>query len=298
MSSMSFSKMSYARHAAHFDRDLTDEKRIATAQTWFKKDTADYWRHARMYEAVDCLISEPDTRWLTIGDGRFGLDSIRIREKGFTDVTPTDISEALLRRSKEEGRIEKYKIENAENLTFQSEEFDYVFCKESYHHFPQPLNALYEMIRVARKAVLLTEPNDISGSPFHILKHGLKSILKGYAHPDAANYEESGNYVYSVSKRELEKVALGLNLPMIATKGLSDHFIDGCEHAPASWKNPIYRRIRVKCALRDAMAYTRFHEQPLLMAVIFKSEPTELVLARLKQLRWNVVRLPRNPYAG
>lgn len=294
---MSFSKDSYNKHAAHFDRNLTDEKRIATARTWFKNDTADYWRHARMYEAVDCFTSEPESKWLTIGDGRFGLDSIRIAEKGFVNVTPTDISEALLKRSKEEGRIQHYSIENAESLSFANEEFDYVFCKESYHHFPQPLNALYEMIRVARKAVLLIEPNDIYRSPFHRLKQGLKRIVRGYVHPDAGNYEDSGNYVYSVSKRELEKVALGLNLPLVAAKGLSDYFVEGCEFAPASWKSPIYRKIRIRCALRTAMSRLRFHEFPLIMAVIFKSEPAEQVVVQLKQRGWSVVRLPRNPYA-
>src|SRR5262245_32541943 len=105
---MSFSEDSYSRHAAHFDRDLTDDNRIATAQSWFKTGSANYWRHARMYEGVDCFVSQPDSRWLTVGDGRFGLDSIRIREKGFADVTPTDIADALLKRSKEEGRIEHY----------------------------------------------------------------------------------------------------------------------------------------------------------------------------------------------
>src|SRR5262245_21245291 len=264
---MSFSEQSYSRQASHFDRDLTDEKRIATSRTWFKKETADYWRHSRMYEAVDCFKVERESKWLTVGDGRFGLDSIRIREKGFANVTPYDISEALLKRSKEEGRIRHYRVENAESLSFESDEFDYVFCKESYHHFPQPLNALYEMLRVARKAVILVEPNDVCDSPFTRLKHGLKSVIRGGTHPDAGNYEESGNYIYSVSKRELEKVALGLNLAGIATKGLSDCFVEGCEFAPASWKSPIYRKIRIRCALRSGMSRLRLHKFPLLMAV-------------------------------
>jgi len=59
---MSFSKQSYSKHASHFDRELTDEKRIATAKTWFKKDTADYRRHSRMYEAVDCFKLEPASK--------------------------------------------------------------------------------------------------------------------------------------------------------------------------------------------------------------------------------------------
>ena len=51
----------------------------------------------------------------------------------------TDISSNLLKEAKDIGYISKYKQENAESLSFQDDEFDYVFCKESYHHFPRPM---------------------------------------------------------------------------------------------------------------------------------------------------------------
>src|SRR5215510_16553600 len=277
---MAFHELSYRKHTEHFEEDLIDAKRVATSETWFDKHTADYWRHARMYEAVDHFASDLGATWLTIGDGRFGLDAIRISEKGFVHVLPTDISETLLKKSKEEGRIANYSVENAERLTFEDERFDYVLCKEAYHHFPRPGLALYEMLRVARKAVVLIEPCDTSEVPFRRLKHSVKQLLRGPSHIDSTFYEESGNYIYSITRREMEKIALGINLPRIATKGLSDHYIEGCEFEPASWRSPAYRRIRVRCALKDLAARSGLHDASLLMAVLFKCEPGDAVISK------------------
>jgi SAM-dependent methyltransferase len=293
---MDFQEVAYRKQAADFDQDLSDPRRLAIGRTWFDKTTADYWRHSRMYEAVDAFRSEADSRWLTVGDGRYGLDAIRIREKGFRFVLPTNISATLLAKAKEDGRIDDYAVENAEALSFQDGSFDYVFCKESYHHFPRPAVALYEMLRVARKAVILIEPNDLSSSLFTLVKQRLRNLIRGRTHFDAANYEDSGNYMYSISRREMEKVALGLNLPIVASKSLSDTYITGCEFQPASWRSPYYRRIRLRCALQDALAALSLHYRPVLMAVIFKQQPAPAVLGALSSRRWKVVALPRNPY--
>src|SRR5262249_19841688 len=135
------------------------------------------WRHSRMYECADILKIHPDASWLTIGDGRFGLDSIRLRKKGFSNVFPTDISEHLLKISKERGHIDQYGVENAERLTLADRTYDYVLCKESFHHFPRPYVALYEMLRVAVRAVFLIEPNDSSIERLPRSKAALRSLL-------------------------------------------------------------------------------------------------------------------------
>ena len=140
------------------DRDAPD--RAETLESWFREDTVDHWRHARMYEPVRAFSHDPDARWLTVGDGRFGLDSIRIRRLGFTSVLPTDIGDGLLEQSFRRGLITEYRVENAERMSFADNSFDVVFCKESYHHFPRGPLALYEMLRVARHAVILVEPRD------------------------------------------------------------------------------------------------------------------------------------------
>ena len=75
--------------------------------------------------------------------------------KGLTNdyIAATDIAEVLLKEAKEEGYIKAYSKENAESLSFADNEFDFVFCKESYHHFPRPMIALYEILRVVKRGL-------------------------------------------------------------------------------------------------------------------------------------------------
>lgn len=50
---------------------------------------------------------------MTIGGGRYGLDSIRLKELFNLGVTPTSIVESALLKSKNLGLIDKYYVENA-----------------------------------------------------------------------------------------------------------------------------------------------------------------------------------------
>ena len=95
--------------ARHWDHDAQNEERTAVHESWFNEETADYWRHARMYEPARLLDHLPELTWLTVGDGRFGLDSIRIKKLGFRLVLPTDIGDALLKRSVKRGLIDDYR---------------------------------------------------------------------------------------------------------------------------------------------------------------------------------------------
>jgi len=91
---------------------------------------------------------------------KFAKDLVDKDRKGYSDVFPSDVSGYLLQAAKERGLICGFAIENCENLSFPDASFDYVFCKESLHHFTHPWLALYEMLRVARRAVFCIEPND------------------------------------------------------------------------------------------------------------------------------------------
>lgn len=158
---MDFKNISYYEHEKLFENDLIDENRKKIAASWFDKTTADYWRHARAYAYLEAFDKE--SSWLTVGDGRYGLDSVRIKDRGFKRVMPSDICEALLMEGKKKGIIDEYAVQNAEQMDYKEGEFDYVFCKEAFHHFSRPYIALYEMLRVADKGIILIEPNDRRG---------------------------------------------------------------------------------------------------------------------------------------
>jgi SAM-dependent methyltransferase len=292
-------------------------------ESWLNEESADYWRHIRSFEFVRLIaetrVESENVSWLTIGDGRLGLDSVRIRKHGFRDVLATDISPYLLRISKTRGIINEFKIENAEKLTFEDESFDYVFCKESLHHFPQPYKALYEALRCARKGLLLIEPNDVhynghvridrKGVNFRGKIVWLASVLVrkfGYQLSKSGqnmrenfkpSWEASGNFMYPFSKKDFIKAAYGLNMQWIYFKGLNDHYIEGCEFEPANVdESAIFAEIVSVIKEKDKKVQENKAEPDLLMTLFLKNPPDEHLTQKLEKHGWKGMQLQRNPY--
>ena len=151
-------KIKYDNQDKEWEECTIDEKKINHSKKWLKKNTLDYWRHKRMLNKLNPFLKKGE-KWLTLGDGRYGTEANYLISKGI-DAMATDYSDKLLKIGKEIGFIDKYQKENAESLTFDDNEFDYVLIKEAFHHFPRPWIALYEAFRVCKKGVILIEPND------------------------------------------------------------------------------------------------------------------------------------------
>jgi ubiquinone/menaquinone biosynthesis C-methylase UbiE len=272
-----------------FNDDLHKDERKKFHESWFNEETVDFWRHQRMYETLRPLAEYyRDKSWVSIGDGRYGLDSVRMEKLFGTKVFPTDISEEMLKKGHEIGLIKNFSIENAENLSFKDDSFDFVFCKEALHHCPRPTIALYEMIRVARIGVVIIEPlDDVTLSrPEKLMKQTLKFALntlfpsnhtlsKEYdifnAH-SCHSFEDSGNYVYAISMKELEKIAHGLNLGGLAYKGFNDYYIKGCEFEKAVPENETFRKVFKIIEPRNAKCnkYPFLYAYNMVSAIIFK----------------------------
>jgi len=270
------------------------------AKVWLENDTVDAWRHIRMYSALDPLLETyPDATWLTVGDGRYGKEAHYIREKG-VKVLATDISDALLKEAKEIGYIEAFGKENAEALSFEDKKFDFAFCKESYHHFPRPMIALYEMLRVVRGGVVLIEPSDsyIISSIFEIPLRNLKNFVKVKIRKQNMrhDFEESGNYLYRISRREIEKVALGMNLKTVAFKGINDYYTIGVENEKVSDKGKLFKRVRFLIGIQNILSKLRLLQYGLLAAIIFKDEVDQTLRKRLSAHGYQIIDLPTNPY--
>lgn len=268
-------------------RDLSNRNNLRLHETWFREDTANFWRHARMMEPVfKCMLYAREDQWLTVGDGHYGIDSIQMKRRGFKHILPTDITGTLLKISKEMGLIDDYRLENAEALSFPDEEFDYVLCKESYHHFPRPMIALYEMLRVARKGVVLIEPQD---------QHSDHPLTAGRP---IAGYETVGNYVYTISRRELEKVALGLDLPAVAFKNIYDIYFEGVEFVAASEDEPMFVSLVQQVKTAEERCKQMQQKYNFLLAVIFKERPNHVVVnSFLNQVEgWEIISFPGNPF--
>jgi len=215
-------------------------------------------------------------------------------------VMSTDISDVLLKESKELGLIDDFSKQNAENLEFEDKQFDFAFCKESYHHFPRPIIALYEMLRVVKKGVILIEPADnyIFSTFIETFFHSLKKIIKIILSKKIVkyNFEETGNFVYTVSLREIEKVAIGNNYKTIAYKGINDCYVKGVEYEKAVPNNKLFRKIKGKILISNILSALNIVQYNLISIMIFKDILKHETKTMLKNNGFNIINLPENPY--
>ncbi|MBT4652042.1 MAG: methyltransferase domain-containing protein [Candidatus Pacebacteria bacterium] len=259
---------------------------------WDNADSVDSWRHKRMHQLINPFLEKKGKKWLTVGDGGFGREAHYIEKMG-GDAVASDIAAKPLIIAKKRRYIKKYKKVNAEKMPFKNGSFNYVLCKESYHHFPRPIISLYEMIRVSRDASILIEPNDV-------MKR--KISLKNFLSIENINnyidrFEISGNYVYQISRREMIKVAYGLELPLIAFKGIDDHYIEGVESEIFDKKGKKYKKIKFVLKILNILYKLRLRDRSILAIIFFKRTPNKDVLNKLMKDNYNLHFLKNNPYS-
>lgn len=296
-----FNNLSYdiqtKRYNSNYDVDGLERKR---AKTWLNSDTVGAWRQTRFYKSLDPLLKAyPEATWVTVGDGRYGRDANYIKEKGLK-VLATNISDVLLKEAKEIGYIDAYSQENAENLSFSDREFDFVLCKEAYHHFPRPMIALYEMLRVAQKGVVLIEPTDEywASSFIEVLVMNIKNFIKIILGKKVVrhNYEEVGNYIYSISPREIEKVAVAMNFNAVAFKGINDYYQPGVEYEKATNNSKLFKKVKRKISLQNWQCRLKLKQYNVTTAIIFKEKLSSDIVEDLRKEGYKVIFLPSNPY--
>ena len=280
-SAQSHAEQVYRAHVDH------DQLSLATADETFRhrldSGSIDWWRHKRLWEPVfSCLSHTKEQTWLTVGD-TYGSDAFQMMREGFKHVLPSSIDSVMLDEAKRRGYIENFSVENAEALSFKDNSFDYVLCREAYHHFPRPMIALYEMLRVARKGVVLIEPQD------PMIDH--PAIVGDVP----SGYEASANYVYTLSRRELTKVALGLDLHVMACRGLFDTYRDEIAKNRAEDSDPEFVKYRQEIERCEQECAQKQRKHSYLLAILYKERPADV---RLDQFSadWTVTFFPGNPY--
>lgn len=299
---MEFYKKSYDLQSRTYRDNSQEAMEIELYSDWLNGDSVDLWRHMRMLEVLNPFLElDLNANWVTVGDGRYGTAAIYINKRGGLALA-TDIDDTLLVEAVKNGMINDYRKENAESLSFSDNRFDYSFCKEAFHHFPRPFIALYEMLRCSRKAVLFTEPKEWRPAPIplqllSIFKRGIKLVfgLKN-THPDSGSYESVGNYIYCISKREFEKVALALNLPCVAYKEFHDIYIDGVEKERISGKSSLYTKIKRKLFANKIMSKLGLSGMNRISYILFKEAPAQKLRDRLSETGFKIIDLPQNPF--
>ena len=286
---------------------------------WKRRDTVDYWCHQKKFDTILPLINnDKSAKWLTVGDGRYGSDARYFQEHGI-DVLATDLNTEILERAKNDGYINKFEKVNAERMPFDDNQFDYSFCKGSYHHFPRPFVALCEMLRVSKKAVCLIEPQDqhiftrdrikkfpakdllyrafVNYVRVTFLKKEPIAVIGEIGMPDLRpEYEPVGNYIYDISRQELEKVCYGQNFDAIAFMDINEHYIFGGESEVANDDSEIFKKLKSELKTMDERCQKGIQNYNYLIAILFKEMPTEKVISDMTKIGFEVEKLTKNPY--
>jgi glycosyltransferase involved in cell wall biosynthesis/SAM-dependent methyltransferase len=110
-------------------------------------------------------------------------------------VVALDISPAAVARARERAARFGFHLDllvgDAENLPFGDGSFDFVFVHDGLHHLSDPYRGVREMLRVARRAVVIAEPAD-AGLTHVSIRLGISGA-----------YEDAGNFVYRLDPARL-----------------------------------------------------------------------------------------------
>lgn len=281
---------SYARHAEQEERQA-GALRLPSCYT--DPDSVDAWRHRRMHAMLLPLIeADPGATWITIGDGNFGSDAYFLEQQG-VDVLATSLTDASLKVAHEKGFVRKYAAVNAEKIPYPDDSFDYVLCKEAYHHFPRPAIAFYEMLRVARKGVVLIEPYDGSPRLLDMVKEPMKKLLWGKN--QTIHFEPSGNYIYRIHPKEIAKKLAAVGCPALAWRTFNDICLPVYGKAKTNGSLG-YVLTRYAILMQDIASWLHLMNSGLTTIVAFKEIPSQQTVAGLQRNRLPIYRLPTNSY--
>lgn len=300
-----FQEDSYHKHSEWYNRHFPTEESKTNYFQKFKdtdQNTINNWLQKILFSCVDPLLNIPGLSWLTVGDA-YGLDAHYINTNGIDHTAhASDLNRDFLEVASKEGFVAEFSAENAEKLSFESNRFDFVLCKESYHHFPRPYMAVYEMLRVARKGVVIIEPQDpISRMPALLFLTNLLTSsgdkMIGKIWKNRFSFEPVGNFVYKVSEREFEKLAAGINLPLVAFKKINPNFyFKGAENAKAMNDHTRFRKLRFKKDFVDLLVKLGIICSQALGTIIYKEMPSEEEIRQLEAAGFRTVKIPANPY--
>ncbi|WP_051536348.1 hypothetical protein [Marinilabilia salmonicolor] len=110
------------------------------------------------------------------------------------------------------------------------------------------------------------------------------------------SFETVGNYVYKVSEREIEKIAMGIGLPMVAFKGINDFYTTKFDLKSSTENRKIFRKVKSKIRVKNLLCRLGIIPYELEACVIFKHQPSAEILAGMKGQGFKVLVLPENPY--
>src|SRR3989344_3904219 len=133
----------------------------------------------------------------------YALEYLSKTQKRKLDLYGIDLSKEMIKISKEKlGKNAQIMLGDVEKLPYKNGTFDYVFCTESFHHFPDPIRSVTEMKRILKKGgkLILSDINFIPLWLFNIL------------------FKIEPGFIHLYSKKEFKKLFEKCGLRVISQK--------------------------------------------------------------------------------
>ncbi|MDZ7576935.1 MAG: class I SAM-dependent methyltransferase [Candidatus Nanopelagicales bacterium] len=139
---------------------------FADEQRWQFHHTGDpltrYVRDRRLLTALRILNERQSAHLqssVLVVCGGVGGEGSFFANRGYADVTVSDISPLALEMCERlDPRLKTLEL-NAESMNLPDKSFDLVVVQDGLHHLPRPVLGLTEMLRVSRRGVVVIEPH-------------------------------------------------------------------------------------------------------------------------------------------
>jgi SAM-dependent methyltransferase len=254
------------------------------------------WLHDRMLRFL-CPITAayPKASWLTVGDE--GLDGWMLRQYGAAAVTASSISDVRLKKAMELGYLPGIDVRalNAEQLDLPDDAFDFVLCRQAYHHVRRAPLAFYEFMRVARSGFILIEPMESpSTRPLDAVRTLAKILLRG-RRPEYDEFEPAGNFIYRISERDVFRMLAAVGLEWFAIKTFNTFYLPWiAERRSDSLLAQVPLQLGI--GVQNLLSSCRLMSPGLCVVFVATGPGADAAREALRAAHFRIVTIPKNPY--
>ncbi|MBS5787303.1 MAG: class I SAM-dependent methyltransferase [Clostridioides difficile] len=166
-------------------------------------DTSIYSRIPRMCypHVMDALKNIEFNNILDLGCGTGTILNMISKELDVKELYGLDLSKKMLEIAKDKlGAKAELTVGDAENLPYVDDFFEAIVCVESFHHYPNPKQALYEINRVLKPGGTLILCDAWIFSPMRelfnlFIKYGSNGDVRIYSEKEIVELLESANFM-------------------------------------------------------------------------------------------------------
>src|SRR5260370_17759255 len=120
---------------------------------WSAKNTAKSMSGFRSDARRVAALLAPNAKVLEVAPGP-GYFAIEVAQMGGYEILGLDISKTFVeiaqRNAVQAGARAEFRLGSVSNMPFESDQFDFLFCRAAFKNFSQPVRALQEMQRVLK----------------------------------------------------------------------------------------------------------------------------------------------------